>query len=239
MPWDRIEAITKGTRDGGIRSRTGRLLDFLGLGWLLRRKPAHHTAVFTSAFIALAAKMAKADGVAVTAEWKAFERFLEMPPKEIANVKRLYDLAKEDAAGFEPYAERIGALLANDAKMKRDCIECLLYVACSDGILHPAEDAFVSQVAAKFGFTEPEFRRIRSMFVRDADSPYEILGVTPDATLSEIKSRYRQLAAEHHPDRLVAAGAPAALVKAANAKLAAINAAHEAIVKERTAGGRP
>ena len=239
MPWKSIEAAAKGARDGGVRSRAGRLLDFVGLGWLIARKPAHHTAVFTSAFIALAAKMAKADGVAVTAEWKAFERFLEMPPKEIANVKRLYDLAKEDAAGFEPYAERIGALLANDAKMKRDCIECLLYVACSDGILHPAEDAFVSQVAAKFGFTEPEFRRIRSMFVRDADSPYEILGVTPDATLSEIKSRYRQLAAEHHPDRLVAAGAPAALVKAANAKLAAINAAHEAILKERTAGGRP
>ncbi len=59
-----------------------------------------------------------------------------------------------------------------------------------------------------------------------------------DATDAEIKARYRAVVAEIHPDRLMAAGAPAAVIKAATAKLAAINVAHEAILAERRGGGR-
>jgi len=31
--------------------------------------------------------------------------------------------------------------------------------------------------------------------------PHEILGISPDATVNQIKKAYRKLALEHHPDR--------------------------------------
>lgn len=212
-----------------------RVLDRFGFR---RKGSARSSVAFTSAFIALAAKMAKADGVAVPAEWEAFERFLEVPERERTNVRRLYDLAKQDAAGADIHAARIGVMLGDNVGMKRDVLECLLCVACADGVLHPAEDAFLAKVASTLGFKPDDFRTIRALFVRDPTSPYDVLGLTPDASDAAVKARYRVIAAESHPDRLIAAGAPAAVVKAANAKLAGINVAYDAILEQRRAKGR-
>lgn len=194
---------------------------------------AQHSAAFTSAFIALAAKMAKADGVAVAAEWEAFEKLLEVPEGERANVRRLYDLAKQDTAGADEHASRIKTLLAGQPETLREVLECLLYVACSDGMLHPEEDTFLTAIASRLGFSTLEYRALRASFVRDPGSPYEVLGLSPDASDREVKKRYRMLAARSHPDRLIASGAPAAVIKAETARLAAINAAYERIEAER------
>ena len=120
--------------------------------------------------------MAKADGVAVLAEEQAFERFLELKPEDASNVRRLYALAKANTAGFEIYAARIGRLLAKEPSLKINVLECLLYVACSDGVLHPAEDAFLRTVAEKFGVPDRDFKRLRAMFVHDPHCPYDLLG---------------------------------------------------------------
>lgn len=237
MSLGNIEDIAIKSSRGGQRSLLARILDAVRLGWLIPNKSGQYSMAFTSALVALAAKMAKADGVAVASEWEAFDRFLDVPAGERANIKRLYDQAKQDTSGASVYAARIAKMLDGDAQLKRDVIECLLYVACADGVLHPEEDKFVRDTAVAFGFSKAEFRSVRAMFVRDEDSPYEVLGLPPDATDAEIKSRYRKLVGEVHPDRLTGSRAPAAIVKAANAKLAAINAAHDAIMKERGRGG--
>jgi len=208
------------------------LLRFLGFrkgSW----KNPERCAAFTSAFISLAAKMAKADGVAVAAEAETFERFLDVEPDELPSIRRLYAQAEQDTAGFETYADRIAEMLAKDPAAKRRVFECLFYVACSDGILHPAEDAFLHEVGERFGYDEHIFRAIRATFVHDPDSPYAVLDIAPDASNRAIKARYRKLVSENHPDRLIAAGAPAGVIKAATAKVAAYNAAYEQIETAR------
>lgn len=188
---------------------------------------------FTIAVVSLCAKMAKADGVVVPAETEMFERHFNVPPEQAGNIRRLYDLAKQDIAGFETYAEQIARLLADEPVLLRDVLETLFHISTADGIVHMAEEAFLKIVADKFGIGPLEYRRLRALFVRDADSPYEVLGASPADSAETLKARHRRLVLEHHPDRLLAHGVPKEFVGIAESKLAAINAAWDAIRKER------
>jgi DnaJ like chaperone protein len=197
--------------------------------------PAHHTIAFTIAVTTLAAKMAKADGVALAVEARAFERMFAIPADEATNVRRVYDLAKRDVAGYEIYAGKIARLLKDEPQLLRSVLECLFHVAAADGILHPAEDTFLSTVAETFGLGRPEYLAIRASYVHDPESPYTVLGVSPTASDDDIKARHRALVREHHPDRVSASGVPAEFRVAADRRLAAINAAYDRIQKEREA----
>ncbi|MEQ8824909.1 MAG: TerB family tellurite resistance protein [Filomicrobium sp.] len=200
-------------------------------GWLKPKPPSKQLA-FTIAFVGLAAKMAKADGVAVEVEAQAFERCFYVPPEERANVERVYRLAAQDVAGYEVYAHRIAKLLADEPALLRDVFDCLFNIAAADGVLHEGEEAFLQNVAATFGYDEEYYWQVRSIFVRDVTSPYVILGVSPDASDAEIKERRMELIRENHPDRLAAQGVPMEFLVLADRKMAAINAAYDAIQKE-------
>ena len=71
------------------------------------------------------------------------------------------------------------------------------------------------------------------MLFRSQADPYAILGVDREIADGELKSRYRKLIREHHPDTLIAQGVPQEFVDIANEKLAVINDAYDRIAKER------
>lgn len=204
-----------------------------GVSALAKPSAGSKQVAFTIAFVGLAAKMAKADGVAVKVETQAFERCFFVPPEERANVKRVFDLAARDVAGYDAYAERIARMLADDRALLRDVFECLFYIAAADGILHSAEEDFLRIVAAKFGLGERDYQSVRSLFVRDGNSPYAVLGVDPGISDADLKRHYRELVRQTHPDKLAAEGVPAEFLVLADRKLAAINAAYDTIVKTR------
>ena len=62
--------------------------------------PPENSLAFTIGMIALGAKMAKADGVVTGSEVKAFRQIFHVPPHELPHVARVFDLAKQDVAGF-------------------------------------------------------------------------------------------------------------------------------------------
>ena len=221
---------------GALRALKG----WLGIDRAGSRRPAQSTIAFTIAVTTLAAKMAKSDGVALPVERRAFEEVFQIPPHEAANVKRIYDLAKRDVAGFEYYADKIGRLLKHEPRLLASVLECLFNIAAADGILHPAEDKFLEAVAERFGLSRREYLSIRSCFVLDPASPYAVLDVSPDISDEELKLRHRVLVRQHHPDRLAASGIPAEFRAAADRRLAAINAAYDEIQRERAeASERP
>jgi DnaJ like chaperone protein len=189
---------------------------------------------FTIAMIALAAKMAKADGVVSDEEVEAFDRVFRVPPDEQTSVRRFFDLARQDTAGYEAYAGQIARLYAGQPAVLEDILDGLFEIAKADGVLHPGEDAFLERVAEIFGFAPSEYRRIRaSHFEPDAADPYVVLGVTYDASDEEIKRTYRFLVRENHPDSLIARGVPEEFIRLATDKLASINGAYEKIQAER------
>ncbi len=189
---------------------------------------------FTIAMIALSAKMAKADGVVTEAEIEAFDRIFRVPPEEQATVRRFFDLARQDTAGYEAYAAQIARMYADHPALLEDILDGLFEIAAADGVLHPDEGAFLERVGDIFGFSPGEFRRIRaSHFPPDAADPYVVLGVSYEAGNDEIKRSYYRLVRENHPDSLIARGVPEEFIKIANDKLAAINGAYDKIQKER------
>ena len=214
----------------------GKITDVAGAFLRVLTGPAEGDAniTFTIAVIALSAKMAKADGVVTDDEIEAFERLFRVHPDEAANVRRVFDMARRDTAGYETYARQIARLFAGNPALLEDILDGLFEIAKADGVLHPGELALLERVAEIFGFAPNEFRRIRaSHFAPDAADPYVVLGVAYDASDDEIHRTYRRLVRENHPDSLIGRGVPQEFVRLATDKLAAINVAYDRIEVER------
>jgi DnaJ like chaperone protein len=197
-------------------------------------RSATREVAFTVAAIALGAKMAKADGVVSRAEVDAFKEVFHVPPGELKNVARIFDLAKRDTFGFETYARQVARMFQPRHPVLEEMLDGLFHTARADGQVHEAELNYLQRVAEIFGFSEADFARIREANIGpDKADPYTILGVTRESGNDEIKSAWRQLARDNHPDKLIAQGLPADFVDLATEKLARINAAYDKIAKER------
>lgn len=189
---------------------------------------------FTIAVIALGAKLAKADGVVTPDEIRAFRRVFKVAPEETQNVAKVFNLARKSTAGYEAYARQIAGMFADNPAVLEELLNCLFHIALADGVVHDDELAYLKNVAAIFGFSETDFARVREQNMGpDEADPYTVLGIPHDADNDTIKSTYRKLVRENHPDALVAQGMPEEFVEVANDKLAAINAAYDRVSAER------
>ena len=95
---------------------------------------------FAIAVIGLGAKIAKADGRVTRNEVSAFREVFQIPESEEANAARVYNLARQDVAGFEEYARKIKAMFGDEKGVLCDLIEGLLFIAMADGEYHDGED---------------------------------------------------------------------------------------------------
>lgn len=189
---------------------------------------------FTVGVIVLGAKMAKADGVVTTDEVSAFKDAFKVSNAEMKQAARVFNLAKRDVTGYEACAEQLVIMFKGNRKLLGDVLDGLFHIAKADEALHPEEEQFLAQVAKRFCFTDTEFSSIRARHIVAAErNPYEVLGLEPSVSNEELKSHYRALVADNQPDRLIARGVPQEFVTIAIEKIASINEAYGAIVKQR------
>ncbi len=218
--WSRISQVLGALRSGA---------PFSEIFAYFKQKPEKSVA-FTIAVIALGAKMAKADGRVTRDEVAAFREIFTIPQADMENAARVFDLARQDVAGFEIYAQRIRDMFEADAPTLRNLMESLFHIALADGVYHPNENDFLHQVARIFGLKEQEFRSIRTRFTPTAEADcYDVLGVSPKDDLETIRAAWRRAVRETHPDRLIAQGLPEEAVKLGEKRLIALNRAWEQI----------
>jgi len=192
---------------------------------------------FTIAVIALGAKMAKADGKVTRDEVEAFKQVFRIPPEEAKNVGRVFDQARRDAHGFEPYARQIAGMFADNPVVLEELLNGLFHIARADGQVAPEELDYLQKISQIFGLDSERWERLRAGNMGpDHSDPFEIIGVPRDAADADIKAAYRKLVRENHPDKLVAQGMPQEFIDLANEKLATINTAYDRIqqARERT-----
>ena len=188
---------------------------------------------FTIAVIALGAKLAKADGQVTKNEVAAFRRVFTLPRGEEQNAARVFNLARQDVAGFDAYARKIVQMFQDkdhpdNRALFIDLIEGLFHIALADDILHEDEEVFLAHTAEIFGLDDRCFRAIRARLVEGAvRDPFEVLGIAHDASLAEIKTAWKQAVRENHPDAMIARGVPPEAVVLAERRLIAINSAWE------------
>jgi DnaJ like chaperone protein len=199
---------------------------------------------FTIAVLALGAKMAKADGTVTRDEVTAFRRIFTFPEGEEEHAARVFNLARQDVAGFDAYARKIARLFnpeerpicADDHHVLVDLLEALFQIAVADGSYHDGEDAFLAHVAKEFGLDEDCFRIVRSRLVEGAPrDPYDVLGLPRGAAKAEARKAWVALVRESHPDVLQARGVPPEAMKLAERRLQMINEAWREIAAKEAA----
>lgn len=212
-------------------AKSGSLADLLNAS-----TPPEKTVAFTIAVVALGAKMAKADGRVTRDEVQAFKDVFFIPPDEERNAARVFDFARNDVGGFELHAQKIREMFDNveEQATLEDILDGLFHIAGADGVYDPSEMAFLHAVAEIFEIKPTCFERLRVRHDPGAGGdPYALLGVSRSAPLTEVKTAWRALVRESHPDRMMARGVPEEAVRMATVRLATLNSAYERIRTER------
>lgn len=193
--------------------------------------------LFAVSVVVLSAKLAKCDGPVKRAEVDAFKRMFRIPPANMAEVGQLFDQARQDAEGFEAFADRVGQAFADNKAMLEDVLAALFTIARADAPLTRGEVRFLQRVQQGFGLDAAAWERARDgqgpRPQEQSVDPYAILGLPANASDDEVRATWRNLMRENHPDVLLARGVTPEFTKRATDKVAEINNAWDRIKRAR------
>ena len=188
--------------------------------------------VFALSLIVLSAKLSKADGQVSKEELIAVRDKLKIPENEINNVGKIFNKAKEESSGYEPYAKQIAQIYKNNLNVLEEVINILFYIAEADGNTSQSELNMIKHIAQIFGLSQSQFNSIReSRKSSHKLNPYIVLESKPEENLQTIRKKYLKLSKEHHPDILISKGVPQEVIEESKKKMRAINSAWDQIQK--------
>ena len=191
--------------------------------------------VFALSLIVLSAKLSKADGQVSREELIAVKEKLKIPESELDQVGKIFNKAKEEKTGYEPYAKQIAQIYIGNINVLEEVINILFYIAEADGNVSDSEMRMIENIARIFGLNEVQINGIKeSRKSSDKLNPYIVLESKTDDSVEVIRKRYLKLSKEHHPDLLVSKGVPKEVIDESKAKMRAINSAWDQIQKLKT-----
>ena len=186
--------------------------------------------IFALSLIVLSAKLSKVDGRVSKEELVAVKDKLRIPENEIDQVGKIFNKAKEESTGYEPYAQQIAQVYKGNTNVLEEVINILFYIAEADGNVSQSELKMIEKISQIFGLNEVQFKSIReSRKSSDKLNPYIVLESNPDDSIENIRKKYLKLSKEHHPDLLMSKGVPQEVINESKAKMRAINSAWDQI----------
>jgi DnaJ like chaperone protein len=228
-------ALGHAADEGVVSSIAARALPFeaMKMAALIGRRDQ----IFAVSVTVLAAKLAKCDGPVTRAEIDMFKRSFSIPDSSVAEIGRLFDRARESATGYEAYALQLGQAFADNRILLEQVLAGLYQIARADGPVNADEAEFLEKVARRFRLDPSAAGRAErgagGAPVPSADDVYAVLGLDRKASDETVRTRWKALMRENHPDSLAARGVPQAMIDAASDRVARINAAYDMIKRER------
>ena len=188
--------------------------------------------IFALSLIVLSAKLSKADGQVSREELVAVKDKLKIPENELDQVGKIFNKAKKESAGYEPYAQQIAQIYRRNINVLEEVINILFYIAEADGNVSDAELKMIEHIAQIFGLNEIQINSIKeSRKSSDKLNPYIVLESKPGDDLQIIRKKYLNLSKEHHPDLLISKGVPQEVIDESKAKMRTINSAWDQVQK--------
>ena len=211
--------------------------------------------------VTLCAKMCKAKGQVEKEDIAKCNQFFDIPPHKGGLVSEIFNKARVSVQGYEAVALRIHNAVGGHQDELENLLKVLYAIAYTNGRVDEREKIFLLRVADIFGLSPAKIAAIEHEVVgevtghyggrsdghsRDHSSHswqqrttgtnnqahYETLGLSAGASADEVKRAYRKLVARHHPDRLRHQGLSEKDLKAAEQKMAHINAAYNSLSKK-------
>lgn len=200
-------------------------------------------------FVALAAKVAKADGRvdALEAElignmFSDVSRVFPEPEKTREILKNIFNKQKDITNNVDSLATTLQQLIHRDKNKQVQMMGFLIQLAFIDGEISKSEEHILAKIAETLHIDPKVYHQIFDQFesmMQNAQpqttvaSAYKTLGVTPADSLETVKKAYRTLVRQYHPDIIKAQGKDEQYLKEATVRTQEINAAYEMIKKSR------
>ena len=200
-------------------------------------------------FVALCAKVAKADGRIDELEaelignmFNDISKVFPHPEKVKGFLKEIFSEEKHKPRNVDNVVSQLYVLIHRDSAKRQMMMSFLINIAFIDGKVTNAEENLLTKIAAFLHFSSNEFEsmmdQFRSSFSNatvhsSIDEAYKILGVSPTDDLKAIKKKYRALVKKYHPDIIQAQGADEHYIQDATRKIQEINDAYEVIKKQK------
>ena len=200
-------------------------------------------------FVALVAKVAKADGHVDTLEaqlvgnmFDDIAKVFPEPAKTKDNLKQIFNEEKDRRNNTEQIAHTLAKALRGNHAQQEQFMGFLIQLAFADGKVTKSEEDILAAIAEAFAFDPQKYHAIFDQFEAmmknmhpqaTLDDAYKILGVSKNDDMNTIKKAYRKLVRQYHPDIIKSQGKSEKYIKEATAKTQEINQAYEMIKKAR------
>ena len=192
---------------------------------------------FFVAVFSMLAKLARIDGQITRSEIDTINRFmlqdLNLDPQSRTVAMNIFNAAVESPNSFEDFAGQFFSHFHNQPQLLEMMVDILLRVSISDGTMSAAEERLILSAVRIFNFSDTYYQALKQKHVRSNDKYYAILGVSRDDPDDTIKSSYRKLVMEYHPDKVISKGLPEEFTRFAEEKFRDIQQAYDEIKKER------
>ena len=196
-------------------------------------------------FVALVAKVAKADGKVDALEAQLIGIMFDdisavfPEPNKTKNIlKEIFSEEKDRTDNIQEIAFTLGSAIKRDKSKQQQFMGFLIQLAFIDGSVSKSEDEVLVTIAEAFEFNPNDYHAIFDQFEKmmknvhpkaNISDAYRLLGVNESDDMSVIKKAYRKLIRKYHPDIIKSQGRDEAYMQEATAKTQEINQAYEMI----------
>ena len=214
-------------------------------GFLPGNQERTQAAFFTATFSVMG-HLAKSDGRVSAQEIQAAKALMDqmqLTASQREAAISLFEKGKRPDFPLDDILEQFKQECHRRVTLLRMFLEIQVQAALADGQVDPAENQILIHAAKMLGFDSNQVERLINFIhgtdgssakkERSLENAYQVLGVKPEASDTNIKTAYRRLMSRHHPDKLVSKGLPEEMIKLATDKTKEIQQAWELVRDHR------